>query len=81
MANLTRSERHNRMLDNTFGNYRKHQESLPPCMLYGRYLKIAVEKLGITEQEARSKYGKCMDTQLKNQQQPLIYPHQFGHQR
>lgn len=58
MANLTRSERHNRMLDNTFGNYRKHQESLPPCMLYGRYLKIAVEKLGITEQEARSKYGQ-----------------------
>lgn len=57
MANLTRAERHNRMLEKTFDHYNKHQQSLPPCHLYGRFLEIAVEKLGISEQEARSKYG------------------------
>ena len=69
MANLTRAERHNRMLDKTFDHYRKHQESLPPAQLYGRFLEIAVEKLQITEQEARSKYGnytvKQWETLLK----------------
>lgn len=57
MANLTRAQRHNRMLETAFDHYRKHQETLPPAHLYGRFLEIAVEKLGITEQEARSKYG------------------------
>lgn len=57
MANLTRAERHNRMLEKTFEHYRRHQESLPPAHLYGRFLEIAVEKLNITEQEARGKYG------------------------
>lgn len=57
MANLTRAERHNRMLEKTFDHYRRHQESLPPAHLYGRYLEIAVEKLNISIDEARSKYG------------------------
>jgi len=58
MANLTRAQRHNKMLNDTFDFYRKHQESLPSCHLYGRYLEIAVEKLGISENEARSLYGQ-----------------------
>lgn len=58
MANLTRAQRHNKMLDETFDHYRKHQESLPPAHLYGRFLEIAVEKLNIDEQEARNKYGQ-----------------------
>lgn len=57
MANLTKSERHNRMLETTFNHYRNHQESLPGCHLYGRYLEIAEEKLNITKEYARSKYG------------------------
>ena len=55
---LTRAEKHNRMLDKTFENYRVYQECLPPCQLYGRYLEIAEEKLGITKDEARTKYGQ-----------------------
>jgi len=46
------------MLEKTFEHYRQHQDSLPGCHLYGRYLEIAVEKLGITETEARTKYGQ-----------------------
>jgi len=57
MANLTRSQRHNRNLDRIFNHYEKHQNSLPPCELYGRFLEIAVSKLNITIDEARSKYG------------------------
>ncbi len=55
---LTRAERHNRMLEKTFSQYRQHQESLPTCHLYSSFLDIAVEKLGITRDEARDKYGK-----------------------
>lgn len=54
---LTRAEKHNRMLNKTFEHYRQHQESLPSCHLYGRYLEIAEEKLKITKDEARNKYG------------------------
>ena len=57
MANLTKSERHNRMLNKTLDHYRSHQESLPSCHLYGRFLEIAEETLRITKNEARSKYG------------------------
>jgi len=57
MANLTKSERHNRMLETTFNHYRNHQESLPGCHLYGRYLEIAEEKLNITKEDARAKYS------------------------
>lgn len=58
MANLTRAQRHNKMLETTFDHYRKHQESLPPCELYARFLEIAVEKLKITIEEARRNYGQ-----------------------
>lgn len=55
---LTRAEKHNRSMDKIFDNYRVSQECLPPCHLYGRYLEIAEEKLGITKEEARTKYGQ-----------------------
>lgn len=58
MANLTKSQRHNKMLETTFNHYRNHQESLPPCHLYGRFLEIAEETLHITKDEARAKYGQ-----------------------
>jgi len=58
MANLTRAQRHNKMLETTFDHYRKHQASLPPCELYGRFLEMAIDKLGVTKDEARSKYGQ-----------------------
>lgn len=58
MANLTRAERHNRMLDKTFWQYQQHQNNLPPCHLYGRFLEIAEAKLNISKDEARAKYGQ-----------------------
>jgi hypothetical protein len=58
MANITKSERHNRMLDRVFDHYRKHQQSLPQEPLFTNFLQTAVEKLNISEQEARSKYGQ-----------------------
>jgi hypothetical protein len=54
---LTKAERHNRMLNNVFDHYNKHQKSLPCCHLYQRYLQIAVDKFKITENEARNKYN------------------------
>lgn len=57
MANLTRSERHNRMLNKTFEHYRLHQSSVPTGCLYDRFLEIAEEKLNIPKDEAISKYG------------------------
>lgn len=58
MANLTRAERHNKMLNTTFDHYNQHQNSLPSCHLYGRFLEIAEERLNIPKDEARGKYGK-----------------------
>lgn len=58
MANLTKAQRHNKNLSETFDFYKKHQESLPSCHLYSRYLEIAEEKLKISKEEARTKYGK-----------------------
>lgn len=58
MANLTRAERYNRMLNKTFDHYKQHQENLPSSHLYKRYLEIAEDKLNITNAEARSKYGQ-----------------------
>jgi hypothetical protein len=54
---LTKAEKHNRMLDRVFDNYNKHQKSLPNVHLYSRYLDIAVEKLNISRDDARNKYG------------------------
>ncbi len=57
MANLTKAQRHNRNLENVFDNYRQHQESLPSSHLYSRFLEIAEEKLSISKDEARNRYG------------------------
>jgi len=55
---LTKAEKHNRMLDRVFDNYNEHQKSLPCVHLYSRYLDIATEKLNISRDDARNKYGK-----------------------
>lgn len=55
---LTKAQKHNKMLNDTFDFYRNHQKSLPSCYLYSRFLDIAVEKLNISKDEARNKYGK-----------------------
>lgn len=55
---LTRAQKHNRMLNETFDFYNNHQKSLPKEPLFSRYLEIAEEKLSITKEEARIKYGK-----------------------
>jgi hypothetical protein len=61
MANLTKAQRHNKMLNDTFETYRKQQEAkkdlLPTCQEYSFFLDKAVEKLKITIDEARSKFG------------------------
>ncbi len=54
---LTKAQKHNRMMDKIFEQYHQHQNSLPPCQLYSRFLEIAQEKLKITIEEARNKYG------------------------
>lgn len=54
---LTKAERHNRMLEKTFKQYNQSQESLPPCHLYGRFLEIAEDRLKISKEEARTRYG------------------------
>jgi hypothetical protein len=54
---LTKSQRYNRKLDEIFNTYKQQQVSLPPCHLYSRFLEIAEEKLKITKDEARDKYG------------------------
>ena len=61
MANLTKAERHNKMLNNVFETYRKQQDVkkdfLPTCTEYAFFLGKAVEKFKISIDEARSKYG------------------------
>ena len=54
---LTKAEKHNRMLNKIFDHYQQHQASLPCCHLYARFLEIAEEKLNITKDDARNKYG------------------------
>lgn len=56
MANLTRSQRHNRNLDRIFDHYEKHQNSLPCEQLLNSYYRILFEKHGVAESEAKSKY-------------------------
>ena len=58
MANLTKSEKYNRNLNRIFDSYRESQQKLPPCELYARFLEIAEEKLNISKNEARIKYGQ-----------------------
>ena len=57
MANLTKAQRHNRNLDKVFDNYEKLQNNLPTIGLYIIFLKMAEEKLSISKDEARNKYG------------------------
>lgn len=61
MANLTRAERHNRMMDRVYTQYHKFEAAkrdlLPTCNEYAHFLDKAVEKLKITRDEARNKYG------------------------
>ena len=57
MANLTKAQRHNRNLDRIFNDYKKHQENPPSVHLYSRFLEMAEEKLSISKDEARNKYG------------------------
>ena len=61
MANLTKSERYNKMLHDTFETYRKQQyarkDTLPTCNEYSYFLDEAVKRLKISIDEARDKYG------------------------
>ena len=57
MANLTKAQRHNRNLQEVFDNYEKLQNNLPTIGLYIIFLKMAEEKLFISKDEARNKYG------------------------
>lgn len=54
---LTKAEKHNRMLNRVYDQYNQHQNSLPCCHLYNRFLEIAEEKLNITKDEASDRYG------------------------
>lgn len=69
MANLTKAQRHNRNMDKIFNTYHEQQSKLPTVQLYSRFLEIANEKLGISIEEARAKYGlytvKQWETLLK----------------
>ena len=59
MANRTTgAERYNKRLNSIFDDYRQRQNSLPSEHLYGRFLELAEEKLNITKDEARRKYGQ-----------------------
>lgn len=61
MANLTKAERHNRMLDNAFDTYHRIENAkrdlLPTCNEYSFFLGKAIDKLKISIADARSKYG------------------------
>ena len=69
MANLTKAQRHNKMLNDTFETYRKQQDIkkdfLPTCTEYAFFLGKAVEKLKISIDEARSLYGQFTYGQWK----------------
>lgn len=66
---LTKAERHNRMMDKVFNTYRQQQEAkkdfLPTISEYSYFLDKAVEKLKITRDEARNKYGLFTHGQWK----------------
>jgi len=58
MANhTTGAQRHNKRMDKIWDNFYIHQSKPPPIHLYGRFLEIAEEKLNISKEEARNKYG------------------------
>lgn len=57
MANLTKSQRYNKNLNEIFDFYNNHQNNLPSVHLYTRYLEIAVEKLKMDINKIRDTYG------------------------
>jgi len=61
MANLTKAEKHNRMMDRVYDTYKKQQEAkkdmLPTITEYTFFLGKAIDKFKITANEARDKYG------------------------
>lgn len=69
MANLTKAQRHNKMLDDTFNNYYRTENAkkdfLPTISEYSYFLDKAQEKLKITRDEARDNYGKFTYGQWK----------------
>ena len=59
MSNRTTgAERHNKRLHAIFDYYRQRQNSLPSEHLYSRFLELAEEKINISKEEARIKYGQ-----------------------
>lgn len=69
MANLTKAERHNRMLDRAFETYHQQENArkdiLPTVTDYSYFLDEAVKRLKITKDEARDNYGKYTYGQWK----------------
>lgn len=69
MANLTKAQRHNKMLEDTYNTYRKQQEAkknyLPTISEYSYFLDKAESQLKISRDEARDKYGKFTYGQWK----------------
>lgn len=69
MANISKAERHNRMLDKAFNIYRAQQlekkDFLPTITEYSHFLDEAEKRLKISRDEARDKYGKYTHGQWK----------------
>jgi len=69
MANLTKAERHNRMMDRVYDTYKKQEEAkkdmLPTITEYSHFLDEAQKRLKITRDEARDKYGRYTHGQWK----------------
>lgn len=70
MANHTTGvQRRNKRYDAIWDAYKKQEEArkdlLPTCTDYSFYLDKAVEKMKITKDEARSKYGQYTYGQWK----------------
>lgn len=70
MANhTTGAQRYNNRMDKIWAAYRAQEEAkkdiLPTCTDYGYFLGKAVEKLKISEAEARTKYGQYTYGQWK----------------
>jgi len=69
MANLTKAQRHNKMLDDTFNKYyaieAAKKDFLPTISTYSYFLDEAEKRFKITRDEARDKYGKFTYGQWK----------------
>lgn len=69
MANLTKAQRHNKMMDDVFNTYHKQEEAkkdfLPTITEYSYFLDKAENKFNITRNEACDKYGKFTHGQWK----------------